>query len=73
MANWGEAKYVLGEVDVFKLDHTHELYGHMNVNYIRLDPIVCRGFRKAGGRCSTACAWASSSSRRVKSRFRSFR
>ncbi len=38
MANWGEAKYVLGEVDVFKLDHTHELYGHMNVNYIRLDP-----------------------------------
>jgi hypothetical protein len=38
MANWGEAKYVLGEVDVFKLDHTHELYGHMNVNYVRLDP-----------------------------------
>ncbi len=38
MANWGEAKYVLGEVDVFKLDHTHELYGHMNVNYIRLEP-----------------------------------
>jgi hypothetical protein len=38
MANWGEAKYVLGEVDVFKLDHTHELYGHMNVNYLRLHP-----------------------------------
>ncbi len=38
MANWGEAKYVLGEVDVFKLDHTHELYGHMNVNYLRLEP-----------------------------------
>jgi hypothetical protein len=38
MANWGEAKYVLGEVDVFKLDHTHELYGHMNINYIRLEP-----------------------------------
>ncbi len=38
MANWGEAKYVLGEVDVFRLDHTHELYGHMNVNYIRLEP-----------------------------------
>jgi hypothetical protein len=38
MANWGEAKYVLGEVDVFKLDHTHELYGHMNVNYVRLEP-----------------------------------
>jgi hypothetical protein len=38
MANWGEAKYVIGEVDVFKLDHTQELYGHMNVNYLRLDP-----------------------------------
>ena len=28
---------MLGEVDVFKLDQTHELYGHMNVNYIRLE------------------------------------
>jgi hypothetical protein len=37
MANWGQKKYVLGEVDVFKLDHTHELYGHMNINYVRLD------------------------------------
>ncbi len=37
MANWGDHKYVLGEVDVFKIDHTHELYGHMNVNYLRLD------------------------------------
>ncbi len=38
MANWGQKKYLPGEVDVFKLDHTHELYGHMNVNYIRLEP-----------------------------------
>ena len=30
-------KYVPGEVDVFKIDHTHELYGHMNVNYLQLD------------------------------------
>ena len=37
MANWGRRKYVLGEVDVFKIDHTHELYGHMNINYLRLD------------------------------------
>jgi hypothetical protein len=37
MANWGQKKYPPGEVDVFKLDHTHELYGHMNVNYLRLD------------------------------------
>ena len=38
MANWGQQKYLLGEADVFKIDHTHELYGHMNINYIRLDP-----------------------------------
>lgn len=37
MANWGQKKYVPGEVDVFKVDHTHELYGHMNVNYLKLD------------------------------------
>jgi hypothetical protein len=36
MANWGQKKYLPGEVDVFKLDPTHELYGHMNVNYVRL-------------------------------------
>jgi hypothetical protein len=39
MANWGQRKYVLGEVDVFKLDHTHGLYGHMNVNYVRLNQV----------------------------------
>jgi hypothetical protein len=39
MANWGTRKYAPGEVDVFKLDHTHELYGHMNINYLRLDRI----------------------------------
>ena len=38
MANWGQKKYLPGEVDVFKIDHTHELYGHMNINYVRLDP-----------------------------------
>jgi hypothetical protein len=37
MANWGQKKYVLGEVDVFKIDPTHELYSHMNVNYLKLD------------------------------------
>jgi hypothetical protein len=37
MANWGQRKYLPGEVDVFRIDHTHELYGHMNVNYVRLD------------------------------------
>jgi len=38
MANWGQKKYMPGEVDVFKIDHTHELYGHMNINYIRIEP-----------------------------------
>ena len=38
MANWGQKKYLPGEVDVFKIDHTHELYGHMNINYVKLDP-----------------------------------
>ncbi|MCZ6795927.1 MAG: hypothetical protein O7J95_20155, partial [Planctomycetota bacterium] len=37
MANWGQRKYLLGEIDLFKIDHTHELYGHMNVNYLRLE------------------------------------
>jgi hypothetical protein len=39
MANWGHKKYVPGEVDVFKIDHTHELYAHMNVNYVKLDRV----------------------------------
>ncbi len=39
MANWGQKKYVIGEVDVFKIDPTHELYGHMNINYVRLDAL----------------------------------
>lgn len=39
MANWGDPKYVLGEVDVFKIEPDHELYAHMNVNYLRLDDL----------------------------------
>jgi len=39
MDNWGQKKYMLGEVDVFKLDHTHELYGNMNINYVKLDHV----------------------------------
>ena len=35
--NWGMDKRLLGEVDVFQFDHTHEVYGHMNVNYVRTD------------------------------------
>jgi hypothetical protein len=39
MDNWGQKKYVLGEVDVFELNQTHELYGHMNINYVKLDRV----------------------------------
>jgi hypothetical protein len=39
MANWGQQKYVLGEVDVFKVQPDHELYGHMNINYLKLDKL----------------------------------
>jgi hypothetical protein len=37
MNNWGLKKFLVGEVDVFKINHTHELYGHMNINYLKLD------------------------------------
>jgi hypothetical protein len=36
MNNWGLHKRAIGEVDVFQIDATHELYAHMNVNYVRL-------------------------------------
>jgi hypothetical protein len=36
MNNWGMQKRIMGEVDVFQLDSTHELYAHMNVNYVRM-------------------------------------
>jgi hypothetical protein len=35
MSNWGLKKRLLAEVDVFQIDHTHELYAHMNINYVR--------------------------------------
>ena len=35
MSNWGLRKLLLAEVDVFQIDHTHELYAHMNINYVR--------------------------------------
>ena len=39
MSNWGPPKYVLGEVDVFKIEPNHELYAHLNVNYLKMDTI----------------------------------
>jgi hypothetical protein len=37
MVNWGQHKYVLGEVDVFRVEPDYELYGHININYLQLD------------------------------------
>jgi hypothetical protein len=37
MNAWGQRKQILGEVDTFELDRTHELYAHLNVNYLKLE------------------------------------
>jgi hypothetical protein len=37
MNNLGRHKVMVGEVDVFQLSATDELYAHMNVNYVRMD------------------------------------
>lgn len=39
MANWGHKKYALGEVDVFDIQNDYELYGAMNINYLKLDKL----------------------------------
>ena len=39
MANWGHRKYMLGEVDVFKIQDGYELFGAMNINYLKLDSV----------------------------------
>ena len=46
MNNWGLPKRLLGEVDVFQIDSTHELYAHMNVNYVRMKGLP--GFDRYG-------------------------
>src|SRR5207245_2219771 len=33
------AQYLLGEVDVFKVEPDYELYGHLNINYLKLDKL----------------------------------
>ncbi|MCU1324265.1 MAG: hypothetical protein JWM43_3914 [Acidobacteriaceae bacterium] len=37
--NLGLHKVMLGEVDLFQIASTDELYGHMNVNYVRLNAL----------------------------------
>jgi hypothetical protein len=36
MNNWGPPKNLLAETDMFAIDHTSELYAHMNANYVRI-------------------------------------
>jgi hypothetical protein len=33
---WGQRKMIPGEVDCFDIDETHEIYAHMNINYLHL-------------------------------------
>jgi len=46
MNNWGLDKRVLAEADLFTIDRANEMYGHMNVNYLRMDtlPVFDRGW-----------------------------
>jgi hypothetical protein len=39
MSNWGARKQVLGEVDTFRMEPEFETYGHMNINYLRLEKL----------------------------------
>jgi hypothetical protein len=39
MANWGQKKYVIAEADLFRIEPSYELYGHLNVNYLQLDQL----------------------------------
>ena len=39
MANWGRPKYVMGEVDIFKIFKDYELFGAMNINYMKMDTV----------------------------------
>ena len=39
MNNWGLPKRLLAETDMFAIDHTSELYAHMNANYVRISEL----------------------------------
>ncbi len=36
MNNWGLPKRAIAETDMFHIESTHELYAHMNANYVRM-------------------------------------
>jgi len=46
LSNQGLRKRIFGEVDMFQFDSTHEIYAHMNINYIKLDRLP--GFDRFG-------------------------
>jgi hypothetical protein len=39
MNNWGQPKYLVGEVDTYKKFPDYDLYGDFNVNYVKLDAL----------------------------------
>ncbi len=39
MNNWGQRKFLIGEVDTYKKWPSDDLYGHFNVNYLKLDSL----------------------------------
>lgn len=39
IANAGDRKFILGEVDIFRVDPDMETYAHMNINYLKLDRV----------------------------------
>lgn len=39
LSNRGLRKHILGEVDIFRVEPEMETWGHMNVNYLRLDRV----------------------------------
>jgi hypothetical protein len=39
MENWGSKKQVIGEVDAFRMEPDFETYGHMNINYLKMDKL----------------------------------
>ncbi len=84
MSNQGFRKKLFGEVDVFQFDATHELYAHMNINYVRLDRLpsfdqwadvlepMARGelFTTTGEVLLPEVDWSASSDERLTARVR---
>jgi hypothetical protein len=39
MNNWGLKKHVIAEADLFSVEPQNEMYAHLNVNYLQLNPL----------------------------------